>query len=244
MLDEIPQERESGTEADVLYPDWPEEGEVNFVDVSLKYRPPTTETVLRNLSFKVEPGTKIGVVGRTGAGKSTICLSLSRIVELFGGKIEIDGVDIAKIDLNKLRQKVTVIPQDPTLFTGSLKFNLDPFGKESEDRIEQLLKKAGLQDLLTREPDSIEEKHDYYEKLGVKESDILDKEEKGENSGRGIYFRITENGENLSTGEKQLVSICRAILRKNRVVVLDEATANIDVVTEKKILQLLSEEFG
>jgi ABC-type multidrug transport system fused ATPase/permease subunit len=83
--------------------------------------------VLKKLTFVVEPGSKVGVVGRTGAGKSTVCISLSRIVELFEGIIEIDGVDISKIDLQILRKKVTVIPQDPTLFTGTLKFNLDPF---------------------------------------------------------------------------------------------------------------------
>lgn len=83
--------------------------------------------MLKKLTFVVEPGSKVGVVGRTGAGKSTVCISLSRIVELFEGIIEIDGVDISKIDLQILRKKVTVIPQDPTLFTGTLKFNLDPF---------------------------------------------------------------------------------------------------------------------
>jgi ATP-binding cassette, subfamily C (CFTR/MRP), member 1 len=87
---------------------WPSTGKVDFIDASLRYRP-TTDLVLKNLSFTVEPGTKIGVVGRTGAGKSTICLSLSRIVELCGGRIEIDGIDIRKVDLQLLRRRVTVI---------------------------------------------------------------------------------------------------------------------------------------
>lgn len=107
MLDDIPQEK-GESEIDVKST-WPENGEVNFVDVSLKYRP-NCELVLKDLTFKVDPGTKVGVVGRTGAGKSTICLSLSRIVELFNGRIEIDGLDIGKVDLQKLREKVTVIP--------------------------------------------------------------------------------------------------------------------------------------
>lgn len=92
--------------------------------------------VLKNLSFVVEPGTKVGVVGRTGAGKSTICLSISRIVELCGGRIEIDGINIRKVDLQQLRRKVTVISQDPTLFKGSLRFNLDPFRRVSDQTIE------------------------------------------------------------------------------------------------------------
>lgn len=185
--------------------------------MTLKYRP-TTDPVLRNLSFTVPAGMKVGVVGRTGAGKSTICISLSRIVELFGGSIEIDGIDIAKIDLQILREKVTVIPQDPTLFTGSLKFNLDPFDNVDKERIEELLDKAGLTDLLHRS-DNAEEKH------------------------RGINMKITEGGKNLSSGERQLICICRAILRKNRIVILDEATANIDVVTEQKIQLLINDEF-
>ena len=108
--------------------EWPVYGKVAFKNVQLRYRP-NTEIVLDDLSFVVEPGTKVGVVGRTGAGKSTICLSLSRIAELSSGSIEIDGINIRQVDLQKVRAKVTVIPQDPTLFTGSLRFNLDPFNQ-------------------------------------------------------------------------------------------------------------------
>lgn len=178
--------------------------------MTLKYRP-TTEDVLRKLSFTVEPGHKVGVVGRTGAGKSTLCLALSRIVELTEGSIEIDGQDISEVKLSILRSKMTVIPQDPTLFTGTLKFNLDPLELCDDERIESLLIKAGCQDLLNREPE----------------------DEKDE--GRGLYYKIKDAGGNLSSGEKQLVCICRAILQKNKVVLLDEATANIDIKTEKKI---------
>lgn len=108
---------------------------MNFVNVYLRYRP-NTEITLRNLSFEVPPGTKVGVVGRTGAGKSTMSLALSRIVELCGGKIEIDGVNISEIDINQVREKITVIAQDPTLFTGTLRFNLDPFREHSNAAIE------------------------------------------------------------------------------------------------------------
>ena len=196
---------------------WPEDGNVEFKGVTLRYRP-TTQPVLKNLSFQVLPGTKVGIVGRTGAGKSTICISMSRIVELFEGSVEIDGVDISQIDLQKLREKVTVIPQDPTLFTGSLKFNLDPFDRTDDEKMESLLRKAGLSDLLNR-------------------SENADKDE------RGINMKITEGGKNLSAGERQLICICRAILRKNKIVILDEATANIDVITEQKIQRLIDEEF-
>lgn len=105
------------------------------------------------MTFDVAPGTKVGVVGRTGAGKSTLSLTLSRIVELETGKIEIDGVNISEIDINQVRDKITVIAQDPILFTGTLRFNLDPFREHSNAAIEQLLHKAGLGDLLNREPE-------------------------------------------------------------------------------------------
>lgn len=106
-------------------PDWPQQGQIEFRDVSLKYRP-DTEVVLDQLSFRIGAGEKIGVVGRTGAGKSTICLALSRIVEIVAGQIIIDDVDIKEVQLEYLRKMITVIPQDPSLFNGSLRFNLDP----------------------------------------------------------------------------------------------------------------------
>lgn len=168
--------------------------------------------MLKDLQFEVKDGEKIGVVGRTGAGKSTICLSLSRIVEIIGGTIMIDGIDISKIDLKILREKVTVIPQDPTMFKSTLRFNLDPEGKRTKIEIENLLNKAGLDYLVAREE-------------------------------KGIEFEVSENGSNLSSGEKQLICICRAILRKNKVVILDEATANIDIVTEQKIQTIIAQEF-
>jgi ATP-binding cassette, subfamily C (CFTR/MRP), member 1 len=171
--------------------------------------------VIKNLTLKVEPGMKLGVVGRTGAGKSTLGLTLSRLIELDSGAILIDGVDISKVDLKTLRSIVTVIPQDPTLFTGTLRFNIDPIGKASDDQIVDLLKRAGLDDLLSRS-------------VG---------------GSSGLDMAVSEGGSNLSVGEKQLICICRAVLRKNKVVILDEATANIDVITEQKILTLIHKEF-
>lgn len=127
---------------------------MTFDDVTLKYRP-NTEIVLRNLSFHVKPGEKIGVVGRTGAGKSTICLSLSRIVEIAGGHMLIDGVDIKDLPLKEVRSRITVIPQDPTMFTGTLRFNLDPENKVSDQRILELLKEAKLEDLVNKDEKGI-----------------------------------------------------------------------------------------
>lgn len=216
LLLEVPQEKarpgEEGVSRLLQGRDrWPETGDMEFRNVSLRYRP-TTEVVLSNLSFKIKSGEKIGVVGRTGAGKSTICLAISRIVEIFEGQIFIDGVDIGQIKLEDLRSRITVIPQDPTMFTGTLRFNLDPEGKRSDEDILDLLNKAQLQNLIDNDP-------------------------------AGIDQEISENGSNLSSGERQLISICRAILRKSKVVILDEATANIDVITEQKIQTLINTQF-
>lgn len=207
---EIPQEAPLRM-ANAKLVDWPQEGRIEFRDYSLRYRP-ETELVLKNLSFEVKPKEKIGIVGRTGAGKSTICLALCRIVEAHGGSIVIDGVDISKIGLADLREKITIIPQDPTLFEGTLRFNLDPVGNISDTDLLKMAKKASLVDLISRDE-------------------------------KGLDQMIEDGGKNLSSGEKQLVCICRAILRKNKVVLMDEATANIDIKTEQIIQKLIHEEF-
>ena len=184
---------------------------VEFRNFNLRYRP-ETEFVLNNISFKIQANQKIGVVGRTGAGKSTLCLALCRIVEAASGQIFIDGVDISKISLQNLREKIAIIPQDPTLFEGTLRFNLDPENKSSDPELIELLKLASLENLIDRNHE-------------------------------GLYQQIEEKGQNLSSGEKQLICICRAILKNNRVVLMDEATANIDIKTEETIQTLINERF-
>ena len=209
-LEDIPQEVKDA-EIQVDTTKWPLQGQVEFINATLRYRP-NTDIVLKNLSFVVIPRTKVGVVGRTGAGKSTICLSLSRIVELCGGKIEIDGIDIRKIDLQILRRKITVISQDPTLFKGSLRFNLDPFGKVSDSHIEQLLIKAGLKDLLHREVEGELDNYSERQSMADKTESVESGEEENKSLLRslstssknkevkGINFKIEENGSNLSAG--------------------------------------------
>ena len=186
-------------------------------------------------------------------------MALTRIVELMGGKIEIDGQDISKLDIEALRSQITMIPQDPIMFSGTLRYNLDPFDENTDERITELIKKAGLEYLLegvskqelkekhekelknkasgkTEEEDessSTEGKEDEKEK----KTEEKDKkaEEKEEEDGKGLKFKVQEEGKNLSVGERQLICIIRAILRCNKIVILDEATANIDVVTEQAI---------
>ena len=190
---------------------WPKKGNIEFRDFYLKYRP-DTELVLKNLSFSITDNQKIGVVGRTGAGKSTLCLALCRIVEAHSGSIVIDGVDISQIGLEQLRDKITIIPQDPTLFNGTLRFNLDPQGIYSDQDLLELTSQAALDKLIARDD-------------------------------KGLDQLIEEHGQNLSSGEKQLLCICRAILKQNKVVLMDEATANIDIKTEQVIQRLIKEKF-
>lgn len=192
-------------------PQWPENGEVEFQDVSLRYRP-NSDLVLQNVSFHVQPCEKIGIVGRTGAGKSTIAVALSRIVEVAKGRILLDGVDIAQVPIKELRKRITVIPQEPTLFTGTLRSNLDPDENFRDHQIVRVLKKACMMKLL---------KHD----------------------AMGLYQQISEGGENFSSGERQLICVCRAILQRTRLIVLDEATAQMDLDTEKRIQALIQDEF-
>jgi len=191
---------------------WPAHASIQFCDFYLKYRP-DTELVLNGVSFSAKPKEKIGVVGRTGAGKSTLCLALCRIVEAHSGCILIDGVDIAKIGLDQLRDKITIIPQDPTLFTGTLRFNLDPQRAHSDAELLELTSQAALDKLVARDS-------------------------------RGLDQPIDEHGQNLSSGEKQLLCICRAVLKRNRVVLMDEATANIDIKTEQTIQRLIRDKFA
>jgi ABC-type multidrug transport system fused ATPase/permease subunit len=177
--------------------------------------------VLNKLSFKIEDKEKVGIVGRTGAGKSTICLAVPRIVEIFDGMIMIDGVNIGDLDINYVRKNVTVIPQDPSLFKNSVKYNLDPSNQYPEERLLELLNKSGLSAIM-------EEK--CKKKEGGKDTSILE-------------LPIEEGGSNLSSGERQLLCIVRAILAKNKIVILDEATANIDLRTEEIIQDLITNEF-
>ena len=166
------------------------------------------------MNFEIEPKEKIGIVGRTGSGKSTIALCLFRILEAKEGKIIIDNTDISEIGLNKLRSNITIIPQDPTLMEGSLKFNIDPLGLHSDQEIESVMREIGF----------------WY----ICERNLEENKNKPDNE-KGLNMIITEDGGNISIGERQLICITRAILRKSKIVVMDEATASIDVNTENII---------
>jgi len=141
---------------------WPAKGEMIFKDMDLRYKEgdEKNELTLKKLNFTVQAGHKIGVVGRTGAGKSTMGAAISRIIELAGGSVIIDGKCTAGIPMHILRKNITVIPQDPVIFSGTIKFNLDPSGKTSDEECEKVLKQAGLDELLNRVPEKSKKKED------------------------------------------------------------------------------------
>ena len=202
-FEQIPQEKYQGVEKPDE--DWISKGHLKVNEIDLRYRK-NTPLVLKGLSFDLPAGKKLGIVGRTGAGKSTISAALSRIVELESGNITIDGVDIAKIDLSDLRSNVTQIPQEPTLFNGSLRYNIDPFKKHTDEEIETLLKKAGLEKLLEKEskdPKKKAEEKRNKEREAKGEVDNTPKSTDPEDLyDNGIYFKVTEGGSNLSVGER------------------------------------------
>ena len=202
-------ERPNSLTSDLSLRDWPSKGEIIFQNFNVKYRN-DTELVLKNINFQIKPGEHLGIVGRTGSGKSTIALCLFRILEAFSGHIYIDGVDISKVGLDKLRGSITIIPQDSTLMNGTLRYNIDPIKAFSDKEIIQVMKKIGF--------DYIINQHNL-----------------------GLDQNISENGSKLSIGEKQLICITRAILRKSKIIVLDEATASIDYKTEEIIQKALNE---
>ena len=200
----------------------------------LRYRP-NCDRALNGISFKVAPGEKVGIVGRTGAGKSTLFMGLTRIVELESGSIEIDGRDISKLDIKAVRDQITMIPQDPTLFTGSLRFNLDPFDQHADERIIDLIKKAGLgyllegsskqelEDRVKKEQEQAQKKKELKERLMGESTEEEDEKKKGDKKvdaekekkvsgkkaqdvkyedGKGLNFKVQEDGKNLSVGER------------------------------------------
>ncbi|KAG1721144.1 putative YOR1-ABC transporter [Suillus lakei] len=207
---------------------WPEHGAVDFNNVMVAYRP-GLPNVLRGISVKVRGGEKIGVIGRTGAGKSSLMLSLFRIVELSGGSVAIDGVDISTIGLTDLRSKISIIPQDPILFSGTIRSNLDPFAQHGDAELWDALHRSCLVDSSTTSKQ-------------LSSGDCI-KSEQTSTSRHDLDSTIESEDANLSVGERSLLSLARALVKDCRIVVLDEATASVDLETDRKIQHTIQTEF-
>ncbi|RLN98500.1 hypothetical protein BBJ28_00026315, partial [Nothophytophthora sp. Chile5] len=191
--------------------EWPQHGSIQFDNVVFNYKEGGAP-VLKGLSFDIKSDEKIGIVGRTGAGKSSLTMALFRINELVSGRILIDGVDIATMPLHTLRSRMSIIPQSPVLFKGTLRAYMDPFDEFTDADVWSAFDKVDMK-----------------EQVGALENQLS--------------FELSENGENFSVGERQMLCMARALLTRSRIVVMDEATASIDHATEKKLQEMITRDF-
>jgi len=192
---------------------WPSRGMIEFIGAKLRYRP-GLPLVLKGLNIKIPSQSRVGIVGRTGAGKSTILNAVTRLNELDDGKIILDGVDIKTIGLTTLRSNIAVIPQDPVLFSGTVKTNLDPFNQHSNDKLMDVLGRVGL--------------YSTDSSCAIKSLDD----------------GVEQDGKNYSSGQRQLLVIARALLEDASVVICDEATSSIDAEADARIQRIFRTDFA
>ncbi|XP_037398588.1 ATP-binding cassette sub-family C member 9 isoform X7 [Pygocentrus nattereri] len=192
--------------------DWPQHGEIKIQDLCVRYDP-MLKPVLKHVNAFINPGQKVGICGRTGSGKSSLSLAFFNMVDVFEGKIIIDGIDICKLPLQTLRSRLSIILQDPVLFSGSIRFNLDPERTCSDDRLWEALEIAQLKNMVKTLPG-------------------------------GLDAVITEGGENFSVGQRQLFCLARAFVRKSSILIMDEATASIDMATENILQKVVMTAFA
>ncbi|GAA5927818.1 uncharacterized protein JCM15063_006002 [Sporobolomyces koalae] len=226
----LPSEAPAVIEDSKLPAEWPHAGAIEFKKVFMSYRP-DLPPVLKGLSLTVGAGERIGVVGRTGAGKSSLMTLLFRIVEVTSGEITIDGVDISKIGLADLRSRLSIIPQDAVLFNGTLRTNLDPFEEHDDATLHDALKRAWLIDRDSAPAPAPQDKADSGASTPSSKPRFT------------LDLQIEDEGSNLSVGERSLVSLARALVKDSKIIILDEATASVDFATDSRIQETIRTEF-
>lgn len=230
-------ERETERDGDITSPSpqWPEQGEIEVDNLHVRYASDLPE-VLHGVSFKVAPHTKVGIVGPTGCGKSTLASAFFRFVEKTQGSIKIDGVDIGQIKLEELRSRLQIVPQDPIIFSGPLRASLDVFDEYTDEEVIAALKKVRL----------VEADDSQVPLVDVESSNIDNPKQAVTTQKRDfsdLNFMVAEGGSNLSNGEKQLLCLARAILRNCKLIIFDEATSSVDFDTDALISQTIRQAF-
>lgn len=214
---ELEPEPQAGTDVPAA---WPTKGEIEVIDLDVRYSE-SLPPVLKGLTFSVQPNERVGIVGRTGAGKSSLTLAFLRFLEAQSGSICIDGFDIAKMRLHDLRSRVGIIPQDPVVFTGTVREVLDPFDQYDERELLAALEKVSLAPVGSQTDDD----------SGAK--DIF-----------SLSYPIAEGGRNLSQGQRQLLCLARAIVSQPKILIMDEATASVDMESDLRIQRSIREIHG
>ena len=224
IQEETIEEKKKKSNKDNSLINWPSKGRIQIINYSCKYRP-ETDIVLHEINADIISGEKIGVVGKSGSGKSTLIMSLFRIVEAYSGKILIDDVNIAEISLDKLRKSMCIIPQEPTLFEGTVRDNVDPLKEYSDKQIFDILEELEFFDLIKiKNKIYLNNNNDYVK--------------------RCLNYKLKDNGNNISLGNKQLLCFARAVLKNSKIIVMDEATASLDQKTQAIILKIMDKYFS